>query len=131
MVLTKREIQILRCIANGDKDIAIAQKCNTSMGTVKNQVHTIMEKIGIHSRSELMFQVLKEYHKGRPCIYKDITCQEGWCTECMIPLDTGEDDKAQIKNTINMLEVSLNRSMSIINELKSSIMWKWETLKHG
>jgi hypothetical protein len=25
-----------------------------------------------------------EYHKGQCCSYKDITCQEGYCSECLI-----------------------------------------------
>lgn len=25
-----------------------------------------------------------EYHKGQPCIYKPILCQEGHCSECYI-----------------------------------------------
>ena len=23
-----------------------------------------------------------EYHKGQPCVYKPILCQEGYCSEC-------------------------------------------------
>jgi hypothetical protein len=25
-----------------------------------------------------------EFHKGSPCVYKAILCQEGWCSECAI-----------------------------------------------
>ena len=25
-----------------------------------------------------------EFHKGSPCVYKAILCQEGWCSECFI-----------------------------------------------
>jgi len=28
-----------------------------------------------------------EYHKGRPCPRKEITCQEGYCSGCVIYLN--------------------------------------------
>jgi len=28
-----------------------------------------------------------EYHKGQPCAYKPIFCQEGFCSECIISLE--------------------------------------------
>jgi len=29
-----------------------------------------------------------EYHKGQTCSYKGITCQEGYCSECLIYVNT-------------------------------------------
>lgn len=31
-------------------------------------------------------QCEKEYHKGEPCLYKDITCIEGFCFQCAVPI---------------------------------------------
>ncbi len=28
-----------------------------------------------------------EYHKGDPCVYKPILCQEGYCSGCAIHLE--------------------------------------------
>ncbi len=28
-----------------------------------------------------------EYHKGEPCVYKAVLCQEGYCSECAIYLN--------------------------------------------
>ena len=30
--------------------------------------------------------------KGQPCIYKPITCSEGYCQDCQIYLDRGKYD---------------------------------------
>jgi hypothetical protein len=31
-------------------------------------------------------QCEKEYHKGEVCVYKNITCVEGFCNRCSIPI---------------------------------------------
>lgn len=28
-----------------------------------------------------------EYHKGQPCVFKPLLCQEGFCCECIIYLE--------------------------------------------
>jgi len=28
-----------------------------------------------------------EYHKGYPCVYKPILCQEGYCSDCAVYLE--------------------------------------------
>jgi hypothetical protein len=28
-----------------------------------------------------------EYHKGQPCVFKPLLCQEGYCSECIICLE--------------------------------------------
>ena len=28
-----------------------------------------------------------EYHKGQPCVFKPLLCQEGFCNECIICLE--------------------------------------------
>ena len=37
-----------------------------------------------------------EYHKGQPCVFKPILCQEGFCSECII----GLEQSSQIKSSI-------------------------------
>ena len=32
-----------------------------------------------------------EYHKGYPCVYKAIRCQEGYCSNCVIYLSKSQD----------------------------------------
>jgi hypothetical protein len=28
-----------------------------------------------------------EYHKGQPCVFKPLLCQEGFCSECIICIE--------------------------------------------
>jgi len=57
-----------------------------------------------------------EYHKGQPCVYKPILCQEGYCSECDIYYQSllhselatkGTDEKNLIKVKTKELTVPL------------------------
>jgi|WetSurMetagenome_2_1015567.scaffolds.fasta_scaffold44836_2 hypothetical protein len=38
-----------------------------------------------------------EYHKGQPCLFSPIPCQEGFCSECIICLEQSPQTKPIIK----------------------------------
>jgi DNA-binding NarL/FixJ family response regulator len=50
--LSERELQVLRCIADGDTDRAIAAKLNIATNTVKRHVANIFHKLDVQSRAE-------------------------------------------------------------------------------
>ena len=50
--LTKREAQIADLVADGLSNKAIASHLSIKLATVKNHVHKILEKLGVHRRSE-------------------------------------------------------------------------------
>jgi len=50
--LTKREVEILRLMANGANTKALATRLRLSPATVRNHVQNIFEKLGVHSRLE-------------------------------------------------------------------------------
>lgn len=52
-VLTPRELQILRMVAEGMRNKEIAQELEISEGTVKIHLHNIYEKVDLDSRVEL------------------------------------------------------------------------------
>ena len=44
-----------------------------------------------------------EYHKGYPCVYKAILCQEGYCSDCAIYLEKSQgldwvNEETRVKN---------------------------------
>jgi len=42
-----------------------------------------------------------EYHKGYPCVYKAILCQEGYCSNCAIYLEKSHgwrNEETSVKN---------------------------------
>lgn len=52
-LLTPREIEIVRLVAQGHRNKEIAWKLSISEGTVKLHVHHIYEKLGVNSRVDL------------------------------------------------------------------------------
>ncbi len=50
--LTRRELDVLRLLTEGLSDIQIAEKLVLARGTVKFYVHGILQKLGVHSRTQ-------------------------------------------------------------------------------
>ena len=51
--MTKRELEIIALIADGQSNKEIAQRLNIATHTVKSHVHNIMEKLTLHSRLQI------------------------------------------------------------------------------
>ena len=51
-VLTEREVEVLRLLAAGRSNAAIADQLIVAVGTVKRHVNSIMGKLQVHSRLE-------------------------------------------------------------------------------
>jgi DNA-binding NarL/FixJ family response regulator len=52
--LTNREREVLYLVAKGDDNEAISEKLSITLGTVKNHVSSIYEKLGLGSRAEVV-----------------------------------------------------------------------------
>jgi DNA-binding CsgD family transcriptional regulator len=50
--LTGREKEILRLVASGLQNKEIAREIGISVATVRNHVHNILQKLGVHSKLE-------------------------------------------------------------------------------
>ena len=48
--LTRREREVLSCLAEGLSTVAIAMRFSISRTTVRNHVQSILRKLGVHSR---------------------------------------------------------------------------------
>jgi len=57
--LTKREIEILRYIINGDSNKEIADKCFISTMTVSNHIKNIFRKLNVGTRTQAVLYALK------------------------------------------------------------------------
>lgn len=57
--LTAREMQVLRLIADGSSNKAIAYDLDISEHTVKFHVNSIMSKLGVHSRTEAVMNATR------------------------------------------------------------------------
>jgi DNA-binding NarL/FixJ family response regulator len=57
-LLTERELQVLRCLAEGLTNREIAERLSLSRHTIKNYLFHIFDKLGVSSRVELLFLTL-------------------------------------------------------------------------
>jgi DNA-binding NarL/FixJ family response regulator len=58
--LTGREIEVLQLVAEGRTSKEIGDRLYISENTVKNHVRNILDKLGLHSRSEAVLYALRE-----------------------------------------------------------------------
>lgn len=56
--LTRREVEILRLLAAGQSNREIAELSGTSEGTVKNQVSSILGKLGVRDRTRAVLKAV-------------------------------------------------------------------------
>jgi DNA-binding NarL/FixJ family response regulator len=57
-LLSKRETEVVRCLAQGFTNREIAEKLGLSQHTVKNYLFRVFDKLGVSSRVELLFMTL-------------------------------------------------------------------------
>jgi len=50
--LTRREVEVLSHVAEGLQNKEVAQRLGLSVATVRNHVHNILDKLGVHSKLE-------------------------------------------------------------------------------
>ncbi len=58
--LSEREMDILKCLVNGDSYKMIAANCFISMGTVRSHINNIYKKLHVNSKSEAVVKAIKD-----------------------------------------------------------------------
>jgi two-component system, NarL family, response regulator LiaR len=58
--LSTRELEILKCLVNGDSYKMIADACYISIGTVRSHINSIYKKLHVNSKSEAVVKAMKE-----------------------------------------------------------------------
>ena len=56
--LTAREVQVLRLVSQGKQNKIIAEELSLSQHTVKLHIHHVIEKLGVHNRTEAAVRYL-------------------------------------------------------------------------
>ena len=64
-LLSKRELQVVRCLAEGLSNRQIAERLKLSQHTVKNHLFRVFDKLGVSSRIELLFMTLTQAVPGQ------------------------------------------------------------------
>jgi DNA-binding NarL/FixJ family response regulator len=63
-LLSKRELQVVRCLAEGLTNREIAERLKLSQHTVKNYLFRVFDKLGVSRRVELLFMTLSHTGSG-------------------------------------------------------------------
>ena len=63
--LSKRESEVLVCLAQGNSQKSIAEKLYISVDTVKTHTNSIYRKLGVHSKQELIDYVSRRGEERR------------------------------------------------------------------
>jgi len=63
-LLSKREMEVVRCLARGLTNREIAKQMGLSQHTVKNYLFRVFDKLGVSSRVELLFLTLSQTASG-------------------------------------------------------------------
>jgi two-component system nitrate/nitrite response regulator NarL len=64
-LLSNRELQVVRCLAEGLSNREIAGQLKLSQHTVKNHLFRVFDKLGVSSRIELLFMTLSQDNPGQ------------------------------------------------------------------
>lgn len=64
--LSRRQLEVARLIAVGEKDVSIARLLNMSARTVERDVHTILNELGAGSRTEAVLVMRGRYVNSGP-----------------------------------------------------------------
>lgn len=59
-LLSERELQVVRCLAEGLSNREIATRLKLSQHTIKNYLFRVFDKLGVSSRVELLFMTLSQ-----------------------------------------------------------------------
>ena len=71
-LLSKREMDVVRCLAEGLTNREIADRLGLSQHTIKNYLFRVFDKLGVSSRLELLFLTLTQpaaYQPARPLAF--------------------------------------------------------------
>lgn len=59
MDLTRKEMEVLNCLCDGQSDEEIARTLYISVSTVKSHVHHLLEKFNLRDRTQLVVYAFK------------------------------------------------------------------------
>ena len=87
-LLTRRERDVVRLVAEGLGNRDIAQQLGLSVHTIKNYLFNIFDKLGVSSRAELVMYVLSNSDNNPPILRPNSSqAEDGWgLTQKVLPV---------------------------------------------
>lgn len=81
-LLSKRELEVVHCLAQGLTNREIAERLGLSQHTIKNYLFRIFDKLGVSSRIELLFLTLSQASTPAAQNRKNGTSAEAGVADC-------------------------------------------------
>jgi DNA-binding CsgD family transcriptional regulator len=72
-LLSKRELEVVQCLAQGLTNREIAEKMGLSQHTVKNYLFRVFDKLGVSSRIELLFMTLSQGNDSNEAMLQEVS----------------------------------------------------------
>jgi DNA-binding NarL/FixJ family response regulator len=72
-LLSKRELEVVQCLAQGLTNREIAEKMGLSQHTVKNYLFRVFDKLGVSSRIELLFMTLSQGNNSDDAMLHEVS----------------------------------------------------------
>ncbi len=85
-LLCKREVEVVRYLAEGLTNREIAQRMGLSQHTIKNYLFHIFDKLGVSSRIELLFMTLSQSTAAPPLLQSLLSDPAEGCDEATLAL---------------------------------------------
>ena len=76
-LLSKRELEVVRCLAEGLSNREIAEHLGLSQHTIKNYLFRVFDKLGVSSRVELLFMTLSQTNQSRSLFHHFLSSLTG------------------------------------------------------
>jgi DNA-binding NarL/FixJ family response regulator len=76
-LLSKRELEVVRCLAEGLTNREIAEHLGLSQHTIKNYLFRVFDKLGVSSRVELLFMTLNQSSHSRSVFQRFLSILTG------------------------------------------------------
>jgi len=85
-ILSQIEKDILKMVIKGMMNKQIAAVRGVTEDTIKNEVTSIFNKLGVNRRGELILKIVVTDNQGEHCHFECAVCRFGECRKCEIYL---------------------------------------------
>src|SRR5579872_1308432 len=118
-LLSKREKEVVQCLAEGLSNREIAERLGLSQHTVKNYLFRVFDKLGVSSRVELLFMTLSQANGSHPALV-DAAARENHA-ETAVHACTKAAEGGQAAAQIALAEICSSRRTP--RDLADAYMW--------
>lgn len=119
-LLSKREKEVVQCLAEGLSNREIADRLSLSQHTIKNYLFRVFDKLGVSSRVELLFMTLSQGNGSQPA-FLDAATRGGGLGEAAFLTCTKAAEGGEPAAQVALAEICSSRRSP--KDLGDAYMW--------